>query len=150
MNLNNFKKALAHFEQMPDDNFDFSDFIECSMNDWIHWGISNEEIKSSEYYFTKYGSVPCGTVACVAGEIYLEFSTAEDREKMLSGNYIFDSRSEIFSRNFLGIDEEKARFLFYEPEAYGRQEFKRITRSDVVKKFKRIIRTKSIGEVPGK
>jgi len=140
VNMKNFKRALEHFKQMPEKNFDMSWYMMCPLDKARAWGVPESEIPpydelNDEYIRdinAKYGEVPCGTVSCAAGEIQLEFAKTKKQK---------EEYTRFFAQDFLGIDSDDGYDLFENSFTYGKCSLKDVTLQDVIDKFEQVIET---------
>lgn len=119
---------------MPEEQFSFGLWIEAPWPDLLDWGYSGFADPLGTSYstrrcFQENGEVPCQTVACVAGELQLQFAKTR-AERTLSPSD--------FAQQFLGITNVTAKQLFLHPWTYGVQGHHEVKLSHVVRRLKAI------------
>jgi len=131
-NVANWRRALKHFKKMPEEHFDFGHFLYCPPDQALAWGLDNFGSQGAlERSMAATGEVPCGTVACVAGEIFLQFADPKELRKLSS----FELDAERFARSFLMLNGDQAHRVFYRQETYKDQHKHSVKISDVVRFF---------------
>lgn len=134
MNIENFKRALAHMKTLDESQFSFCNYVNCDSKELDEWlGVKGSDELSSNRVrnaFRKFGEVPCGTVACLAGEIWLEFAESDLERNMAPPD---------FSRRFLGLDSYKSEKLFISYSYYGRNSVSQVALQDVIRKLEYLI-----------
>ncbi len=130
MNKKNMARLIEHLEKMPESDFHFGHFAYCPEERVVQWG--GEFLDTARELFKKTGEVPCGTVACVAGECWLEFAKTKNERRMHASD---------FAQLFLDIDFHLANQMFGRPWFYG--DFYRLSQvklPHVIKKLKELLR----------
>ena len=132
MNKQNVKKIIKHFKEMDPKLFDFSKWLQITADEeeLKEWG---KHPKRGQNLFRKYGEVPCGTLACFGGEVWIEFAKTQEERDMTPLN---------FFEYFAGpIDFS---FFLY-PHAYGKESRREVNTIDITRFLEYSL---EIGEFP--
>ena len=125
INLDNLKKVITMLEEMDPHSFCYEYFMYVKDADCPE-GYKAD--KTCQQEFIETGEVACGTLLCLAGSIYVNFSDDETREM----GY------EAFSTMFLELDSDDAYRLFIDSRTYGQQDSNEVTLEMVLEKLKSI------------
>jgi hypothetical protein len=120
MNKQNVKKIIKHFKKMDPDLFDFTHWLKITADEeeLKEWGGQSS---SGQRLFMRYGEVPCGTLACFAGEVWIEFAKTQEERDMAPSN---------FFEYFAGPIDFGA---FQDPVFYGKECRKEVDTKDIIK-----------------
>ena len=131
-NVANWRKALKHFKEMPAEHFDFGHILYCPLDQAIAWGLDGSGSQGAlERSMAATGEVPCGTVACVAGEIFLQFADPKELRKLNA----MQLDAERFAQGFLMINDEQAYDVFMDQSTYDKGAMDDVKISDVIRFF---------------